>query len=216
MKLNAKFENKKILLVSAWEPEQHTLKQTLQNCENIHFLLTGIGSLRATQRVTLALAQKKFDLVLFCGTAGAYNSAADLSKVFACQKTLWSDGAVLLGKSYIPPHQNLTETLECTEDFAFKIPHAFALCLPSITTDENLAAECARHADLEHLELFGVALACQEFKIPWSGILGVANIVHKNAHIQWKQNHVNASESAQQELLNLLQQQTKVLRKVSG
>lgn len=206
MKLNAKFENKKILIVSAWEPEQSILNQKLKNNQNISFLLTGIGSLRATQRVTLALAQKKFDFVLFCGTAGAYNSKTELSKVFACQKVMWSDGAVLLGKSYIPPHQNLTETLECTEDFAFKILHASALCLPSITTDENLATECARHADLEHLELFGVALTCQEFKIPWSGILGVANIVHKNAHIQWKQNHVKASEMAQQEFLNLLEQ----------
>lgn len=198
MKLNAKFENKKILIVSAWEPEQHTLKQKFgSNCA-VDFLLTGIGSIRSTHKVTKALMQNQYDLVLFCGTAGAYNSAVPLHSVYACQKVHWSDGGVLLESSYVPPHQNKTEMIENTLKLQHKIPEATALCLPSITISENLAQICSQFATLEHLELFGLALACQEVKVPWIGILSVANIVHPKAHLQWKEHHLIASQQAQE------------------
>jgi nucleoside phosphorylase len=68
----------------------------------------------------------------------------------------------------------------------------------AITTDDALAARLADHTrcDVEHLEAFAVARACNARSIPLAVVLGVANIVGSGARAEWLENHRAAGDAA--------------------
>jgi nucleoside phosphorylase len=63
----------------------------------------------------------------------------------------------------------------------------------SITTDDALAALLAPKGDVEHLEAYGVARACQSASVPCAIVLGIANRVGAKGREEWRAHHLTAS-----------------------
>ncbi len=217
----------KILVVSAWLPEQrvarslvtntdlraamfavplpvsdreHTNRETLAfgARQDVDFITTGIGATRAAMIVTEALAKNTYHYVIFCGTAGYYPSRNLVpGQVVKCTQTIFSDVGVVLAKSYVPHPQMLASPLH--NDF-----QASPLCIttPSITCAEHEAELLGKLGQIENLEFYGMALAAAQYQVPWFGFFGLSNEVGAHSHEQWKQHHISASLAAQSELLN--------------
>jgi nucleoside phosphorylase len=78
----------------------------------------------------------------------------------------------------------------------------------AITVEDAAAATVARRtgAGVEHLESYGVAVACSALGIPFIAVLGVANTVGSQGRAQWRANHESASVAAGEHLLGWLRQ----------
>jgi len=82
-------------------------------------------------------------------------------------------------------------------------PHNI-LTVGAVTTDARLAERLSDGWTVEHLEAFGVALACREAGIPFIAVLGISNIVGSDAHIQWLTNRDAAQQAARDAIAPLL------------
>jgi hypothetical protein len=118
-----------------------------------------------------------------------------------CSKVFWSDGDLSQARSYLPGAEN--GGVKCQSEPSI-IPDTgmVAVSSPGITTDLQLAQSLARFGHLENLELFGVAEAARIAGVRWGAVLGVSNRVGVHAHREWKENHLEASISAQKFLLD--------------
>ena len=206
-------------IVSAWLPEQQFLRDTfagklsdqlkkadLVECGEIGFLCTGVGSVRAAARVANALAPRgttnaRPEAVLFLGTAGCYSENVELNSAHFCSEVAWSDGDLSQARSYLPDLEN--GCVRChSQPSVFQFDELSAVSTPGITTDAHLAQCLARFGQLENLELYGVAEAARILDVRWGAVLGVSNRVGLHSHKEWKANHLEASLSAQQKLLD--------------
>ena len=157
-----------------------------------------------------------------------------LNCVVSSTHVLVSDGAAVCGDAYFPNSRKkyaeeffssreqqllpLTPSaveLPCSVAAfkATKVPSApnvvyphivTALNPPSITTSSELAKQFAQHAEVENLEIAGVAVASEQAGLPWCSVLGVSNEVGQLAHEQWKSHHKSASLAAQKSLARSL------------
>jgi nucleoside phosphorylase len=66
----------------------------------------------------------------------------------------------------------------------------------AVTTDLTLARRLCDGYTVEHLEAFGVAIACQNAGIPFVAVLGISNAVGPEAHGQWLTNRDAAQDAA--------------------
>jgi hypothetical protein len=65
----------------------------------------------------------------------------------------------------------------------------------AITTDPDLALRYAATSQVEHMEAYGFALACNRANVPWACVLAITNEVGPDAHAQWRE-HRSACEAA--------------------
>jgi nucleoside phosphorylase len=206
----------KTWIVSAWWPEQSHLAEEISTDEpvkviddsfrvvrNIGFLTTGVGTPRAALNLGSALANAAAanalpDRICFLATAGAYDSHVPLESAHLVTKAGWSDGDLARSHSYLPKVERC-EYLDACVDLARIVDSRClrALSTPGISLDPQLANSLSQLAELENLEIFGVALAAARFGVPWSACLGVSNTVGAMAHEQWKAHHLRASQAAQ-------------------
>lgn len=201
-------------VVSAWWPEQRELahrlgfvdpsfddNEPISVCGAVAFLRTGVGTPRAVAALSKALMLGQMqgstvEAVLFVATAGTYSSTFALGRAYLVSKAHWTDGDLLLGRSYLPRLQKGYESLNsCLQPFSDE--KISAISTPGISLDEELSRKLCEVGTLENLELYGVAMAAQDFGIPWGAVLGVSNMVGPGAHSEWKENHIEASRSAQ-------------------
>jgi nucleoside phosphorylase len=78
---------------------------------------------------------------------------------------------------------------------ALDVPRHSILTVGAITTDRTLARRISDGHTVEHMEAFGVALACKHAKIPFVAVLGITNDVGPDAHVQWL-THRDAAQAA--------------------
>ncbi|MBM3382248.1 MAG: hypothetical protein FJY29_07390 [Betaproteobacteria bacterium] len=202
-------------VVSAWWPEQRDLVDALAAkshsvaynehvtlCGSVGFLRTGVGSPRAATALTHLLSVSKFhgsqpDAVFFLATAGAYASQHALESAHFVSAVSWCDGDLLRGDSYLPGLKSGYERLQAGLE-PFSSATLSALSTPGITLAPELSRVLAGQGDFENLELYGVALAAEDFGVPWGAVLGVSNVVGPEAHPQWREHHLKASHAAQE------------------
>jgi purine-nucleoside phosphorylase len=208
----------RVWVVSAWWPEQRDLVDTFAKkahciaynehitlCGAVGFLRTGVGTPRAAAALAHALAVAKFhgsqsDAVLFLAPAGAYSSQHALGSAHVVSSVAWSDGDLLRGQSYLPGLKSGQERLVSSLK-PFSEATLSAVSTPGITVSQELAGVLAEQADFENLELYGVALAAEDFGLPWGAVLGISNVVGPGAHAQWREHHLTASQAAQELLV---------------
>ena len=189
---------------------------------SFRFLICGMGAFKAQETLLMHLAglEKKPDLVCFVGTAGLVgNCAEEFKQPFSVtvNKVRWLDFALLQGHAYAPPGLDKSYVVESPVSFYLNGTSGRET-VPEFLQERNLVCAStagitlrAPHgydsqADLENLELFGVARACEHFKLPWLGYLGVSNSIGQNAHEQWRQHHIHASCLAQRLCIDSLLQ----------
>jgi nucleoside phosphorylase len=164
----------------------------------------GIGPVVAAAQAGALLARLRPDRVLMIGTCGVYSGTAlSIGMAVMARRIGLSYGVAAMGLGYVP---RAPEPIDCAADLlkATSLPQADVLTTGAITTDPVLAERLADHWEVEHLESFGVALACQRANIPFNAILGITNDVGPTAHAQWLAHREEAQEAARQAVRLLL------------
>jgi len=86
------------------------------------------------------------------------------------------------------------------------VPSVEVATTMGVTVDDEAAARVARTGvEVEHLEAFSVASACEAVGIRFVAVLGVSNGVGSNAREQWRANHRAASAAAVAEVVRWLE-----------
>lgn len=76
------------------------------------------------------------------------------------------------------------------------LPRASVLTLAAITTDPVVSAAWSDQGwEVEHMETFAVAWACESAGVPFAAILGVTNDVGPGAHAEWLANRAAVQEA---------------------
>lgn len=151
----------------------------------------GIGLCDALLGTAALLARRRPEGVVFVGTAGALpGSGLPIGAVIEARSVQLGDAALALGLGYSPRHPPAL-----TAPPRFGLPAADVVTNLAITTDPALAAAYAARAQVEHMEAWGVALACERAGVPWACVLGLTNAVGPEAHAQWLANR-GACEAA--------------------
>lgn len=195
----------RLLAVAAFDPE---LEEFRRLTGSVRAETVGIGLVDAALGTAELVARVRPDVVLLLGTCGVFAGEAPPPEVIVGAALLASDGPTAEGRgALVGPLAEVTEVPRALVDAAHACGAEPALVATSlsITTDDALAAACARAATrrapghavvVEHLEALAVGRACARAGVPCLPILGVANTVGASGRAEWAARHVEASARA--------------------
>jgi purine-nucleoside phosphorylase len=129
------------------------------------------------------------------GTAGAYPGGPPIGSAIASARVGWGYGVATLGLGYVPRPPSPVEGDPALLDL-LGLPRHHVLTVGAVTTDLALAQRLSDGWTVEHLESYGVALACREAGVPFVAVLGISNDVGPDAHVQWLTHRDAAQEAA--------------------
>lgn len=165
--------------------------------------VVGVGPLVAAVRAAVLLERRRPERVVMVGTGGAYPNGPAIGTAVAGSRVGWSYGVAALGLGYVP---RPPPPVECDPVLLDRLAVARLpiLTVGAVTTDLALATRLADGWSVEHLEAFGVALACREAHIPFVCVLGISNEVGRDAHVQWLTHRDAAQDAARRAIEPLL------------
>jgi nucleoside phosphorylase len=165
--------------------------------------VVGIGPVVAAARAAAILERKKPGRVVLIGTGGSYPGGPPIGTAVASQLVGMSVGVAAMGLGYVPrPPAPVPGDETLLERLG--VPRHNVLTAGAVTTDLTLAKRLSDGWTVEHLEAFGVAVACQHAGIPFIAVLGISNLVGPEAHAQWLTHRDAAQEAARQAVKPLL------------
>jgi nucleoside phosphorylase len=157
----------------------------------------GVGPVVSAARMARVLAVDRPDAVVFIGTAGAYVGGPAVGGAVQARRFGLADGAAAMGLGYTPrPPAPVRADLRVLPDVA--LPLADVLTVGAVSTDPLLASRLSDDWQVEHLETFGAAWACQDAGVPFTAVLGIANRVGPDAHVEWLTHRVAAQDAARE------------------
>ena len=166
--------------------------------------VVGVGPVLAAARAATLIERARPERVVLVGTAGAYGSAPTIGSAVIAGRVGLSYGIAAMGLGYVPRHPT---PVDCDPDMLEILKGAEVvnvLTVGAITTDLELAERLCDGWSVEHLEAFGVALACREAGVPFVASLGISNRVGPDAHIEWLTHRDAAQEAARQAIAPLV------------
>lgn len=165
--------------------------------------VVGVGPVVAAARAATLLATRRPDFVVMLGTGGSYEGGPAIGEAIASSRVGLSYGVAAMGLGYVPrppapvvADESLLQRLD--------VPRHAVLTTGAITTDHTLAERIADGYTVEHLEAFGVALACHQAGVPFVAVLGISNEVGADAHTQWLTHRDEAQQAARRAIAPLL------------
>ena len=168
--------------------------------------IVGVGPVVAAATAGRLFAENRPKAVVLIGTAGAYPGGPRVGEVVASSTLGLSWGIAALGRGYVPrPPEALAGDASLLARTG--LPAHRVLTTGAITTDPDLATQLAEDWSVEHLEAFAVAWTCHAVGVPFLAILGIANEVGPEAHLQWL-THRNAAQDAAREHARALLQES--------
>jgi futalosine hydrolase len=192
---------KKLLVVAAWEPELERFRALLPRdlAASVVVDAVGIGLVDATLGMTRCISRHSPSHVLLLGTGGAApGSGLEVGDVVAGSSVRLGDASVVEGRAAMPFGGEPTR-LDAAMTAALASSGAREATIVNtlgITTDDALAKTLAALGEVEHLEAYGVARACEAATVPCAIALAVANIVGARGREEWRANHVASSTRA--------------------
>jgi futalosine hydrolase len=198
-----------VLFLAAFDPELGQLRQG-----GVSTRAVGVGLPAAAVGTTLALQQLSPGIVVLVGTCGAYPGAG-----LAIGDAVVAKSILLVEPASVSPLARFCELpappMRVRAETNAALAEAFAesgarpvdvATTLGVTVDDHAAQEIAlaTGARAEHLEAFGVALACEALGVPLAVVLGVANEVGSRAREQWRAHHHEASAAAARVALHWL------------
>jgi len=165
--------------------------------------IVGVGPVVSAVRVARMLAREKPSGVVLIGTGGAYAGGPPIGRAIASSRLGWLSGVDALGLGYTPAAPPPIEA-DAGLLRALDLPRVPVLTTTAITTDPSLARRLGAEWAVEHLESYGVALACREAGVPFAAVLGIANEVGPDAHAQWLHHRDAAQDAARAAVAALL------------
>ncbi len=172
------------------KPLEESIWQSRQ--KDLLIVSAGVGFLEsAIQLQNLLFRFTGINKVIFCGSAGVYPGieAIKTGDICLCQETVLCDSAAEMGLGLyasILPRDAIQSTLKINAS----LQSSRVLTALGLTADDDLAMTLQQNtkADLENMELYGIASVCQKQSVLWNAILGITNWVGSNGHMEWKQN----------------------------
>ncbi len=196
------------LILAAFEPELLPLNPNLVHAGGALLGLTGVGAIEAAVRTAFLLkdidaagsgAQHRHTEVLFIGSCGAVDDTVPLLSSVVFSSVTLAAGEAVNNSAFFPEPMQRKLNAGGTMHKALLAEHpsleAHAFSTLAITRDRSLGKTLAHSAGahFENLELFGVAMACEQLGVPWSALSTVTNYIHENGHAEWLANHVEAA-----------------------
>lgn len=164
--------------------------------------VVGIGPILAAARAADVLARRQPEGVILLGTGGAYAGGPPIGQAIVASRVGMSYGVAAMGLGYVP---RPPAPVECDPELIERIglPVHAVQTVSAITTDPTLAERIRDGWTVEHMEAFGVALACRNAGVPFTAVLGITNEVGPDAHAQWL-THRDAAQAAAREAVKHL------------
>lgn len=165
--------------------------------------VVGIGPILAAARAAEILARRQPSAVVLLGTGGSYTGGPAIGEAIVASTVGMSFGVAAMGLGYVPRPPS---PVECDPLLVERIglPAHRVLTVNAITTDTTLAERIRDSWTVEHMEAFGVALACRNAGVPFTAVLGITNDVGPEAHTQWLTHRDAAQEAARQAIKHLI------------
>lgn len=165
----------KVLLVAAVQEE-------LGDLEGVP---VGVGPVVAAASAGSLLAERRPEAVILLGTAGSFPGGPPVGMVVASGVLGMADPLSASGIGYVPlPPEPLAGDPALLR--AIGLPAARILTNLGVTTHPGLAAHFGESWEVEHMEAYAVARACEQEGIPFLAVLGIANRVGPDAHAEWR------------------------------
>jgi nucleoside phosphorylase len=162
--------------------------------------ILGVGAVEAALGAARVLAARTPECLILLGSCGAYASAGlSIGEVVVARRAVLACPAVAEQRAAFPdpiprraPSTNHT-TRVLTPRGLREVTVATTL---GITIDDALAASLAREtgADVENLEAFAVARACELAEVSFAAILGVTNRVGARGRDEWRAHRAEIAE----------------------
>jgi len=165
--------------------------------------VVGIGPVVAAARAAAILERRRPERVILLGTGGSYPGGPPIGAVVASEMIGLSPGVAAMGLGYVPRPPAPVPGDEATLVRLAVERHA-VLTVGAVTTDLTLARRLSDGWTVEHMEAFGVAVACQIAGIPFVAVLGISNAVGPDAHVQWLAHRDQAQDAARAVVRGLL------------
>jgi purine-nucleoside phosphorylase len=166
--------------------------------------VVGIGPVVAASRAATLIERTQPDHIVMIGSGGAYPGGPAIGTPIAARRVGWSYGVAAMGLGYVP---RAPAPVECDAPMLERLGLEVAAVLTTgaVTTDLTLAGRLSDGWQVEHLEAFGVALACQQAGVRFTLVLGIANLVGPDAHVEWLTNRDAAQDAARDAVRSLFQ-----------
>jgi futalosine hydrolase len=176
-----------ILFLAAFAPELSALESRLERAT------IGVGLVEAALGAARVIGARHPTDVVLVGTAGAYpgKGMAIGDVVIASRVLLVAQAGALVPA--MPVDVAIDERLGHVAERVRRVTVATTL---AVTTDDEVARLLSAKGDVEHLEAFAVARACQEANVPFTAVLGIANVVGSRGRAEWREHHERAAAAA--------------------
>lgn len=165
--------------------------------------IVGIGPVVAAASTARLLSVHDPRAVVLIGTCGAYPGGPEIGSAVVANRVALGSGVAALGLGYVPRPPG---PIRCDPDLVAQVDArtVSVLTCPAVTTDDNLVERLGDGWDVEHMEAYGVAWACQAAGIPFTVVLGIANVVGPDAHVEWLTHREAAQQAAREAARPLL------------
>lgn len=154
-------------------------------------LVTGVGAVEAACAVAHRLAQRRYQVVIGAGIAGALAGAAAIG-----------DGVIVADDAFelaledgrpiaLPPGEQVVEKARSDPGLVARLqargfPPLHGITVSRVTSSEETAARLAsRGAQVETMEGFAVLRACERAGVPAIGLRGISNRAGSREHSGW-------------------------------
>jgi nucleoside phosphorylase len=197
------------LILAAFHPELAPLRALLGEgmsarvgALQVTARVVGIGLPMASVGAATALAEVTPRVAVMVGTCGAFaESGLSTSDVVVARRLRLGATGLAEGLAQFPDPMSIATSAE--ERVVEALCRAGGkgvdvVTTPAVTVDDAAAERLARWAgaQAEHLEAYGAAVACAARGIPFTAVLGVANVVGSRARDEWRANHRRAAAAA--------------------
>ena len=204
-----------LLIVAA---TQFEIEPFLKEKNNAEILITGVGIPATIFHLTKKLLEKKYDLIIQAGIAGAFNERFNLAETILVKEDAFAD----LGIEEKGKFKTLFETgFLGKNDFPYtngwlinnhpffeknKLPVAKGITVNKISDDHfhNQSNKQNFSADIESMEGAAFHYACLQQKINFLQLRSISNVVGERDKTKWKVK--KAIENLNNELLKIIKE----------
>ncbi|OGG96452.1 MAG: hypothetical protein A2508_00835 [Candidatus Lambdaproteobacteria bacterium RIFOXYD12_FULL_49_8] len=163
----------------------------------MEFSALGVGVLLAALKLAELLAKSQYSEVIFTGSAGIYpGHGLEMGQLVEVNRAVLFDPSAEQGQGHYAQLQGGRQIPAGPR--RFDLPRVAAASGIAITSDNQAAKRITQShgAQVENLELFGVALAAWQAQKSWSAVLGLTNQVGRQGQKEWKANYLELGGKA--------------------
>jgi nucleoside phosphorylase len=171
----------------------------------------GVGIPAAAIGMTRCLHEFRPRMAIAVGTCGAYDGRGiELEDVVCARRVQLVSTAAALGRGAMPAIMRavcVPQALSASGFGRLALREVDVATTLALTTDDELAAQVGARSgcDVEHLEAFSIAAACEAFAVPSAIVLGVANRVGRSGRQEWQAHRARAETNASRTVLDWLE-----------